>query len=490
MYAKNIISLYKILKKEPKTVDEVKAHEKGIKELKKLTDKYMTRHKNSNEIKKIKKIFSKYKESESLIGEVFGVHVNNSMICDEKVKNGIKTLLSIFRNKGSKKFSQAIKDEFVGLTLSEKEVENIFEAFEALFGVLSFSKSNMLKLISGISYFMSLRENNIEEMIKDVLDDIEERYEKLKSIYGEDSVTEIGREIGHLKQDLYYAAVNDSFNRIVQCMNSSTCKVLPSLKDICNNDELLKNLKKGASDFLERIHFQKVINSRCCAFGIDLKKSFEKKIEGLYNASRNKITETIKPLKEKVFKIIDGFEKTLSKESGKKPEPTRPLPTPPVRGKSSSDVPKKPLPTPQKNSGDKKNRGSKYLSEEEIQRLELALKNGPNSKKKSVQTSDGTPSSNDKSKNLEIPNDESKEPSVSSDKSKKSKKRRSGLFRKHPKDDNATNDKSKNSKNPNSKLKNSWRKSLKKRLSGSFGRPSKTSNDTSGNSTDEIPTES
>lgn len=490
MYAKNIISLYKILKKEPKTVDEVKAHEKGIKELKKLTDKYMTRHKNSNEIKKIKKIFSKYKESESLIGEVFGVHVNNSMICDEKVKNGIKTLLSIFRNKGSKKFSQAIKDEFVGLTLSEKEVENIFEAFEALFGVLSFSKSNMLKLISGISYFMSLRENNIEEMIKDVLDDIEERYEKLKSIYGEDSVTEIGREIEHLKQDLYYAAVNDSFNRIVQCMNSSTCKVLPSLKDICNNDELLKNLKKGASDFLERIHFQKVINSRCCAFGIDLKKSFEKKIEGLYNASRNKITETIKPLKEKVVKIIDGFEKTLSKESGKKPEPTRPLPTPPVRGKSSSDVPKKPLPTPQKNSGDKKNRGSKYLSEEEIQRLESALKNGPNSKKKSVQTSDGTPSSNDKSKNLEIPNDESKEPSVSSDKSKKSKKRRSGLFRKHPKDDNATNDKSKNSKNPNSKLKNSWRKSLKKRLSGSFGRPSKTSNDPSGNSADEISTES
>ena len=482
VYAKNIISLYKILKKEPKTVDEVKAHEKGIKELKKLTDKYMTRHKNSNEIKKIKKIFSKYKESESLIGEVFGVHVNNSMICDEKVKNGIKTLLSIFRNKGSKKFSQAIKDEFVGLTLSEKEVENIFEAFEALFGVLSFSKSNMLKLISGISYFMSLRENNIEEMIKDVLDDIEERYEKLKSIYGEDSVTEIGREIEHLKQDLYYAAVNDSFNRIVQCMNSSTCKVLPSLKDICNNDELLKNLKKGASDSLERIHFQKVINSRCYAFGIDLKKSFEKKIEGLYNASRNKITETIKPLKEKVVKIIDGFEKTLSKESGKKPEPTRPLPTPPVRGKSSSDVPKKPLPIP--NSEQRKD--AVYSSDDESKKSgtsndKSVEPKGPNDKSRKPKNRFSKLFGRKQKKDNNAPNDESKEPSVLND---KSKKLRSGLFRKRKKGDNAPNEKSKKSKTSNDTSTSSSNDAHQEELKKAVKRYSQRINP------DEIPTES
>ena len=436
VYAKNIISLYKILKKEPKTVDEVKAHEKGIKELKKLTDKYITRHKNSNEMKKIKKIFSKYKESKSLIGDVFGVHVNNSLICDEKVKNGIETLLSIFRNKGSKKFSQAIKDKFVGLTLSEKEVENIFEAFGALFGVLSFSKSNMLKLISGISYFLSLKENNIEEMIKDVLDDIEERYEKLKSIYGEDSVIEIYSEIRSLKNEIYLIAVNDSFNRIVAGMNS-TCKVTPSLEDICNNDELLKNLKKGASDFLERIHFQKVINSRCCAFGIDLKKSFEKKIEGIYYASKNKITETIKPLKEKVVKVIDGFEKTLSKESVKKPEPTRPLPTPPVRGKSSSDVPKKPLPIPN-----------------------------------SEQRKDAVYSSDDESKKSGTSNDKSVKPKGSNDKSRKPKTRFSKLFgRKQKKDNNAPNDESNKSNTSDGKSRKS-----KNRFSKLFGRKQKEDN--------------
>lgn len=478
MYVTNITSLYKILKKEPKTVDEVKDHKKGIKELKKLIDRYVKRHRNSNEMKKIKVIFSKYNKPGALIGEVFGFRVNKSPICDENVKKGIETLFDIFKNKGSKKFSQAIKDKLVGLTLSEEDVKKIFEAFDALFGVLSFSRSDMLKLIDVISGLVDQERDNLMIVFKRIAENFNNKCETLYRLYSREVVQPHSSKISHELDELSKATVVKSFVRKVEALWKDA-NIHQSINEIPPNDELLKRLYGSANDLFERIHFQTMTNTFCCAFNISLKEPFDIKIKKIYDKCKNAVERDIKNCEQQINKMVDEMEKTLLKKSGKKPEPTKPLPIPPVRGKSLSDVPEKSLSTSQKNSG-RKNIGSRRgsigrLSLEQMKTLEESLNNKskPLSKPSSEQRKDAIYSSEDESKN----------PSTSNDESKNQKKRFSKLFGIKRKEDNKQDNRSNKS----------WRKSLKNRLSKSFGKSSKPSNDTftsSSNSTGEISTES
>ncbi len=488
MYAKNIISLYKILEEEPKTPTEAENREKDIKKYEKLVDNWIKKH--SKKIKRIEKLFSNCQSLRGIFNRVFtcvpdenlkkigGANVTNRPTCSKEAERGIGILFNAFKD-DSKKLSKVLKKKLLDFELKEKDICDIFDGFDALADVVSFDKADMLKAINLISKLMKQSEGDLNKEYKILENHIDDCLKNLES-NDEDFRSDFLAHMSGIQNDAYGKLKNVSFNKLMESLADVDN---PGITRDYSMNKVLKLLNDHANHTVQRAHFRAMLDRFCYESNGNFKDSVIKKIQKLYEASRKKLAENIIIWKEKINKEADDF---ISKKSNEKPQLTnRPLPTPPVRGKSSSDVPKKPLPTPQKNSGDKKNRGSKYLSEEEIQRLESALKNGPNSKKKSVQTSDGTPSSNDKSKNLEIPNDESKEPSVSSDKSKKSKKRRSGLFRKHPKDDNATNDKSEDLKNPNNKTRKSWRKSLKKRLSGSFGRPSKTSNDTSTSSSND-----
>ena len=435
MYAKNIISLYKILKKEPKTVDEVKDHEKGIKELKKLIDRYVKRHRNSNEMKKIKVIFSNYNKPEALIGEVFGFRFNKP-ICGEKVENGIEILFDIFKNKGSKKFSQAIKDKLVGLTLSEEKVENIFKAFDALFGVISFSKSDMLKSIDVISELVDQEKDDLEIVLKRISKNFNSKCETLQRLYSREVVYPYSSKISNKFDELSKITVSSLFIRRVEALwkyadpRQSTNKIPP-------NDELLKRLYGSVNDFFERIYFQTTTNTFCCEFNINLKEPFDIKIKKIYDKCKNAVANDIKNCEQQINEMVDEMEKTLLKKSGKKPESTRPLPTPPVRGKSSSDVPKKPLPIPN-----------------------------------SEQRKDAVYSSDDESKKSGTSNDKSVKPKGSNDKSRKPKTRFSKLFgRKQKKDNNAPNDESNKSNTSDGKSRKS-----KNRFSKLFGRKQKEDN--------------
>lgn len=485
MYAKNIISLYKILEEEPKTPTEAENREKDIKKYEKLVDNWIKKH--SRKIKRIEKIFLYYINSHSkkMFNEIFGYPPSGGEpYCGKKAKETLEELFLAFKGSSKKLFSEVLKEQ---LLKSKSGPSAIFNSIYKLFEIVSFEKEDMLKAVDTISNLLKQSRENSKEDYKELEKYSDDCLESMESIYGKDAVHEMSMNLNGDRSALRLTLQNYSFQAFVESLVYDDNK---HVGKIASSNKLIAKLKDGAKHTINRAFFRKKVNDYCRGFKIDLKNTMNDKIQEIYKKFEELKIETVNESKEKINEQMESIKRELSERLDKKSKSTRPLPTPPVRGKSSSDVPKKPLPTPQKNSGDKKNRGSKYLSEEEIQRLESALKNGPNSKKKSVQTSDGTPSSNDKSKNLEIPNDESKEPSVSSDKSKKSKKRRSGLFRKHPKDDNATNDKSENSKNTSNKTRKSWRKSLKNRLSRSFSRSSKTSNDPSGNSTDEIPTES
>lgn len=484
MYAKNIISLYKILEEEPKTPTEAENREKDIKKYEKLVDNWIKKH--SKKIKRIEKIFLYYinNHSRKMFNEIFGYPPSGGEpYCGKEAKETLEELFLAFKGSSKKLFLEVLKEQ---LLKSKSGPSAIFNSIYKLFEIVSFEKEDMLKAVDTISNLLKQSRDNSKEDYKELEKYSDDCLESMESIYGKDAVYEMSMNLNGDRSALRLTLQNYSFPAFVE---SLVCGGKSSGK-IASSNKLIAKLKDGAKHTINRAFFRKKVNDYCRDFKIDLKNTMNDKIQEIYKKFEELKIETVNESKEKINEQMESIKRELSERLDKKSKSTRPLPTPPVRGKSSSGVPKKPLPTPQKNSGVKKNRGSKYLSEEEIQRLESALKNGPNSRKNSVQTSDGTPSSNDKSKNLEIPNDESKKPSVSSDKSQKSKKRRSGLFRKHPKDDNATNDKSEDLKNPNNKTRKSWRKSLKKRLSGSFGRPSKTSNDTSGNSTSEIPTES
>lgn len=480
VYARKIISsfgeLREILKEKPTTHPEIEDCKKRLKKYEKLVDQWMNQY--SKEIKRIEKIFLNCNTLSRMFSKTLGYN-RRRPICSEIVEKSIEKLFNAFK-KSSKKFSKILKDIFLNFDLKQEDISDIFDSLDILFDVVCFEKSDMLKMLNTVFELMEQDKNDITKEYKRIDENIDSRLKNLKLKFDTNVMEELYENISEDQKDLYGILKNESFVKFAELLaDVDDSKVV---KDY-SVEKLSKIMENMAQHTLGRAHFRAKVNELYAQSGGSSKCSMNQKIIKIHEEFKKSQLRNIEICEKKINRKMDDF---ISKKSNEKPQLTnRPLPIPPVRGKSSSDVPKKPLPTPQKNSGDKKNRGSKYLSEEEIQRLESALKNGPNSKKKSVQTSDGTPSSNDKSKNLEIPNDESKEPSVSSDKSKKSKKRRSGLFRKHPKDDNATNDKSKNSKNPNSKLKNSWRKSLKKRLSGSFGRPSKTSNDTSTSSSND-----
>lgn len=481
MYAKNIISLYKILEEEPKTPTEAENREKDIKKYEKLVDNWIKKH--SKKIKRIEKIFLNCNTLSRMFSKTLGYN-RRRPICSEIVEESIGKLFNTFK-KSSKKFSKILKDRFLNFDLKQEDISDIFDSLDTLFDVVCFEKSDMLKMLNTVFELMEQDKNDITKEYKRIDENIDSRLKNLKLKFDTNVMEELYENISEDQKDLYGILKNESFVKFAELLaDVDDSKVV---KDY-SVEELSKIMENMAQHTLGRAHFRAKVNELYAQSGGSSKCSMNQKIIKIHEEFKKSQLRNIEICEKKINRKMDDF---ISKKSNEKPQLTnRPLPTPPVRGKSSSDVPKKPLPTPQKNSGVKKNRGSKYLSEEEIQRLESALKNGPNSKKKSVQTSDGTPFSNDKSKNLGIPNDESKKPSVSSDKSQKSKKRRSGLFRKHPKDDNATNDKSENSKNTSNKTRKSWRKSLKNRLSRSRNRPSKTSNDTSGNSTSEIPTES
>lgn len=487
MYAKNIISLYKILEEEPKTPTEAENREKDIKKYEKLVDNWIKKH--SKKIKRIEKIFLYYinNHSRKMFNEIFGYPPSGGEpYCGKEAKETLEELFLAFKGSSKKLFLEVLKEQ---LLKSKSGPSAIFNSIYKLFEIVSFEKEDMLKAVDTISNLLKQSRDNSKEDYKELEKYSDDCLESMESIYGKDAVYEMSMNLNGDRSALRLTLQNYSFPAFVE---SLVCGGKSSGK-IASSNKLIAKLKDGAKHTINRAFFRKKVNDYCRDFKIDLKNTMNDKIQEIYKKFEELKIETVNESKEKINEQMESIKRELSERLDKKSKSTRPLPTPPVRGKSSSGVPKKPLPTPQKNSGDKnddrasKRRSVERLSTEQLKTLEESLNNKskPLPTPNREQRKDPVYSSNDESGNPNASNDKSVKSKESNDKSGKPKNRFSKLFgRKQKEDNNAPNGASKKSKTSNDTSTSSSNDAHQEELKRAVKRRSLRINP------DEIPTES
>lgn len=430
MYEKNIVSLYEILEKEPKTPAEVENREKSLEKYEELVNNWIKRH--LKEIGKIEKIFLNYNSSRSMFNGIFGYPSSGDIpYCGKESKESLEGLFLNFKG-SSKKLSIILRDELLNI---ESSPSGIFEGINKLFKVVNFKKEDMLKAVDIISKLLKQSKNNVDKDYENLV--------KYRNNYLGTTGSNGGKD-----SELYLGLLCASFPAFVESMVYGEKRG----GKISSSNKMITKLKANAKHTVNRAIFKKSVDDFCRDFDINLKDTMSNKIQKIYEKSN----ECRKKIISKYKDDIEG--KVSSEKQNEKPESTKPLPTPP----------QKPLPIPPKNnaqksdgtssSNDKSKNHKKPLPStppqkplpqtpqkgDVRQKSEPPQKPLPTPPKNSAQTSDGISSSNDTHK-----------------------KRRSIFGKKQ-------NDKSKK------KLKDRLRNRLSKSLGrSSNGRSSKSSNDTS-----------
>ena len=357
MYAKNIISLYKILEEEPKTPTEAENREKDIKKYEKLVDNWIKKH--SRKIKRIEKIFLYYINSHSkkMFNEIFGYPpAGGEPYCGKEAKETLEELFLAFKGSSKKLFSEVLKEQ---LLKSKSGPSAIFNSIYKLFEIVSFEKEDMLKTVDTISNLLKQSRENSKKDYKELEKYSDDCLESMESIYGKDAVYEMSMNLNGDRSELRLTLQNKSFPAFVESLVYDDHKHAGKITSL---NKLIAKLKDGAKHTINRAFFRKKVNDYCRDFKIDLKNTMNDKIQEIYKEFEELKIKTVNESKEKINKQMEGIKKELSERLDKKSKSTRPLPIPPVRGKSSSDVSEKPLPTPQKNSIDENDKASQRKS--------------------------------------------------------------------------------------------------------------------------------
>ena len=442
MYEKNIVSLYEILEKEPKTPAEVENREKSLEKYEELVNNWIKRH--LKEIGKIEKIFLNYNSSRSMFNGIFGYPSSGDIpYCGKESKESLEGLFLNFKG-SSKKLSIILRDELLNI---ESSPSGIFEGINKLFKVVNFKKEDMLKAVDIISKLLKQSKNNVDKDYENLV--------KYRNNYLGTTGSNGGKD-----SELYLGLLCASFPAFVESMVYGEKRG----GKISSSNKMITKLKANAKHTVNRAIFKKSVDDFCRDFDINLKDTMSNKIQKIYEKSN----ECRKKIISKYKDDIEG--KVSSEKQNEKPESTKPLPTPP----------QKPLPIPPKNnaqksdgtssSNDKSKNHKKPLPStppqkplpqtpqkgDVRQKSEPPQKPLPTPPKNSEQTSDGISSSNDTHRNRlsklfgrkrrkgnNAPNGKSKNPSTSNDESKNQKKRFSKLFgRKRKKDNNVPNEES------------------------------------------------
>lgn len=488
---------------------ETDTHEykKKIKEYKKNIDQWLNF--NKKEFKEIGKVFSGYNSKKAMINDLFGRNQKTMIINGEsrsilssyvgqEIEDGIEYLFEEFKK--TKNINKAIKHVLLNFDELELEkIKNIFKGIKKLFNLISFSEEDMKEAIEFIFKLIESDEEESSGKIEEfVVKEDDKCFDYLREKYGEKTVhDELFGKLTNDRPDAEFQvkAGSSLLRKQLEIFAEFNGSGKQSYMVTVDKNTLSKKLCDDAKSVKGRLRFQKNLNSLFVLYGVNSKANLSNKLTQIFNKMKAKRQECKNGYKEVIDDAVREFVKKQEASKIKRPSPPeylrnkrssrmndRPLPPTPqqgegrVRQKSESSLPSS---TPQKNSIDENNKASQRksverLSLEQMKTLEESLNNKskPFSKPSSEQRKDAIYSSEDESKNPNTSNDKSVKP-------RKSKKRLSKLFGIKRKEDNKSN--------------KSWRKSLKNRLSKSFGKSSKPSNDTftsSSNSTDEISTES